>query len=113
MYLTRTTAGATIPARSRRRAISRLLVRGSRHGSSSSRRSTSTASRWSSVVTGNEFLDETSNLSHLVAHEREWCMGMDEAADLYRSAQTSLNLYRREANDGATRGRLGGRSTGD
>jgi spore maturation protein CgeB len=43
-------------------------------------------------------LDESSPLAPMVAHRRDWCISNEEAADLYRSCKSSLNLYRREAN---------------
>lgn len=47
-------------------------------------------------------LPEESPLRPLVAHRKDWCMGNDETADLYRSTRSSLNLYRREIQDGGT-----------
>lgn len=46
-------------------------------------------------------LSDDSPLVKFIAHRRDWCIDNAEAAELYRSAKTSLNLYRREANDAA------------
>ena len=46
-------------------------------------------------------LPETSPLRPLIAHPIEFCMDNTETAALYRSAKTSLNLYRREATEGS------------
>lgn len=39
-------------------------------------------------------------LREFVGHRLDWCCDNAEAAELYRSAKTSLNLYRREAGHG-------------
>jgi len=44
-------------------------------------------------------LDEDSPLRQLVPHPIDWCIDNAEAADLYRSTTSSLNFYRREANE--------------
>jgi spore maturation protein CgeB len=42
-------------------------------------------------------LPDESPIARYVGHRRDWCIDNAEAADLYRSARASLNLYRREA----------------
>jgi hypothetical protein len=44
-------------------------------------------------------LEETSPLRKWLAHDIEECLDNDQTAQVYRSSQASLNLYRREAND--------------
>lgn len=46
-------------------------------------------------------LKHDSVLRPFVAHRLDWACANEEAADLYRSAKTSLNLYRREASEDA------------
>jgi spore maturation protein CgeB len=44
-------------------------------------------------------LEATSPLRKWLAHDIDECLDNDQTAQVYRSAQASLNLYRREAND--------------
>jgi spore maturation protein CgeB len=47
-------------------------------------------------------LDEDSPLRKLVAHDLDECVSNTQTADIYRSAHTGINFYRREAEDGHT-----------
>jgi spore maturation protein CgeB len=48
------------------------------------------------------WLDEKSPLRKLVAHDLADCVDNAQTADIYRSARTGINLYRREADGGDT-----------
>lgn len=48
------------------------------------------------------WLDPDSPLKPLLAHPLEVCMSNAEAADLYRSAKVTANLYRKETSEGGT-----------
>jgi spore maturation protein CgeB len=50
------------------------------------------------LLAGNwQQLDDESPLRSYVAHEPDECLDNEQTADVYRSAQVGLNLYRREA----------------
>lgn len=47
-------------------------------------------------------VDDGSPLAGLVAHRKDFCMNNGDAADLYRSAKVTANLYRKETTEGGT-----------
>lgn len=47
-------------------------------------------------------LTDDSPLARFVVHDRAECMDNTDAADLYRSARASANLYRKETSEGGT-----------